>query len=487
MSISSLPEEIFIQIVEILVQPYDEQRSARLDTLRLVCRPWNKLIQRTSSLWTYIWNGTSNTYVEQALLRSGTLGLKVRASHWSKLKNQNRERFWSAVLPHIDRWEHAELELRLWEIIPLARAGTAAPRLRSLVLGHGKRQAIDGLFPWPLPNLESLEIRDGGFRWTPQQFPSARLKYLYIAGKNGGPNLPDFVDIVRRCQELVSLHLTMPFQGSRVVKNLASISLPNLEIIALGFYPKMADKCKLLEALHVPKCRLITFQFDSWSANTPQFEVFESLAGRIGTAKVQNRAILELQGSGNGMDVDCDIRATDGGGSLFRLRLVSLSLAGQVLEAVGPFFHRLVSSFGPNAGWDIRVMNRESGFLAPMLSVFRADFPTTLTLTITRPVSRIPSWYLHDPLLPLYARTSNPKFPCLEQLEIPYCKAFANGILWMIMEKINPASGDRMASVWMRIKVPKDMDEFERVELAWLADQVPNLTVLETDSLLRES
>lgn len=43
-----------------------------------------------------------------------------------------------------------------------------------------------------------------------------------------------------------------------------------------------------------------------------------------------------------------------------------------------------------------------------------------------------------------------------------------------------------MTPLRMRIKVPKNMDEVERVELAWLGDQVATLTIQGTTRLLHD-
>ncbi|KAG8916936.1 hypothetical protein FRC01_002774, partial [Tulasnella sp. 417] len=367
MSIASLPEEIFVEIVELLVLPYNDQRAPMLTILRLVCRLWDQSIQQTPSLWTYIWNGTSNIYTEQALRRSGTLGLRVRVSIWAKVLNRDRERFWSALLPHVARWEHADLSGTTGRDIPQALALEAAPRLQSLTLRSPEWQGSNGLFLWPLPNLDSLRIRSFGFPWAPQQHPPARLKHLYIHLKHqavysrdpSASLLTQLFDALRECQELVSLHLSnLPIRLNTVQEKPTLISLPHLEVISFGSLQEDLE-CQLLRTIHVPKCRqIVIFRPYAWAPIDGQvLAALESLASRIGTAKIPNRAVVEFQDSDRGPCLVCDLRAADGGGSFMHLRLQASkhSEYNRRLEEVGLFFHRWVGSFGPNTGWDVRV------------------------------------------------------------------------------------------------------------------------------------
>ncbi|KAG8904407.1 hypothetical protein FRC01_008739, partial [Tulasnella sp. 417] len=499
MSITLLPEEIFLQIVEILVLPYNDQRAPRLNTLRLVCRRWDETIQQTPSLWTYIWNGTKNTYVEQALLRSGTLGLKVRVSHWKAVKNQDEEGFWSALLPHVSRWEHAELSGKIEDNVLQALAHRPAPRLRSLALSSREPHAPDGFFPWPVPNLESLRIRNFGFPWDPQQFPPAGLKHLYINLNRHAISrafrhelkLVQMFDCLRGCQELLSLHLTgIAFLWEIPEEKLTEISLPKLEVISIGACPRPIE-CKLLETIHIPKCKLIVLRPWYWGSTASQiFRALENLASRVVTTRIPNRAIIDAQDSTYETHLGCDLRAVDGGSSFMRLRL---EIRGDppydaLLERARPFLDNWISFFGPNTGVDVRVTSCYLETLASMLLAFATHFPMALGLTITHWFTN-PDWPPNDPLGALHDGTSGLAFPSLERLELWHCNAFAGGISRIIRERviIENALGNSVTPLCMRIKVTKDMEVVERVELAWLEDQLPNLTIEETDVILGES
>ncbi|KAG8914625.1 hypothetical protein FRC00_011971 [Tulasnella sp. 408] len=492
MPMESLPEEIFIGVVEILVLPHNDLRAPRLTTLRLVCRRWDELIQQTPSLWTYIWNGTNNTYVERALQRSGALGLKVRVSYWRKVKNRDKERFWSALLPHLDRWEHAELSGKLGDSIPHALTLKGASRLRSLALDSNSYnpETIYGSFPWPLPNLESLRIQHFGVSWSTQQYPLARLKYLYIDRAHwGGFGQSDLLltqifDTLRGCEELVSLHLTgISISSNTPKEKLTPISLPNLEVISLSL-PGSAH-CKLLETIHIPKCRLVVIRPRYEASTIDQLlEALENLAGRIGTAKIPNFAIVE--GRESEVYLSCDLRAVDGGGSFMRLKfeLDTDSPWNGYLEEAVPFFHRWVRSFGPNTGWEVRITSDAARHTTDMLLAFATQFPMAQRLIISEPVPS-PVWQLDPPLIVLYD-PEGPAFPCLEQLEVWYCKAFAGEIIRIITNRMirKDTLGSVMTPLRMRIKVAKNMDQVERVELAWLEDQLPTLTIQETPEFL---
>ncbi|KAG8914628.1 hypothetical protein FRC00_011974 [Tulasnella sp. 408] len=496
MSMESLPEEIFIEIVKILVLPHYNLRAPRLTTLRLVCRRWDESIQQTPSLWTYIWNGTNNTYVERALQRSGTLGLKVRVSYWPKVKNRDKERFWFALLPHLDRWEHAELSGKLRDSIPHALALKGASRLRSLALDSNscKYETLYGPFPWPLPKLESLRIQHFKVSWSAQQYPLARLKYLYInLAHRGGFGHSDLLltqifDTLRGCKELVSLQLTGISISSNIPKEkLTSISLPKLEVISMSL-PRSVD-CKLLETIHIPKCRLIVIRprYEA-SAMGQLLEALENLAGSIGTAKIPNYAIVEGRESKE-ISLSCDLRAVDGRGSFMRLRFevdTHFPWSGCLQEAV-PFFHRWVRSFGPNTGWDVRIRTYQPWYMTEILLTFATHFPTTQTLTITDSITS-PDWYTDGLLIALYD-PEEPAFPCLEQLDLWYCKAFEGEIIRILMNRVirKDTPGGGIPPLRMRIRLPKDIDEIERVELAWLENQLPNLTIQETSVFLNES
>lgn len=154
---------------------------------------------------------------------------------------------------------------------------------------------------------------------------------------------------------------------------------------------------------------------------------------------------------------------------------------GLLGEAV-PFFHDWVSSFGPNTGWDVRLTSYSAPPVADMLSKFAAHSPLALTLTVTKPFM---PWPNTEPLLILFDSTGELAFPCLEQLEISYCKPFARGIFQIMSKRVigEDTLRDGRTPLRMRIKVPNVVDEVERVELAWLADRVPNLTIQETNML----
>ncbi|KAG8916934.1 hypothetical protein FRC01_002772 [Tulasnella sp. 417] len=493
MSITSLPEEIFAKIVELLLPTYNDQRAPRLNILRLVCRRWDESIQQTPSLWTYIWNGTNNIYTEQALRRSGTLGLRVRVSIWEKVQNRDRERFWSALLPHVGRWEHADLSGTIGRDIPQALAFKAAPRLRSLTLSPLRWQAYNGPFLWPLPNLDSLRIQNFGVPWSPQQHPSARLKHLYINLKtnvlatlhipSSAPLLAlrQIFDALRECPELVRLHLDgIPYPWNGLQEKPTPISLPHLEVISFGSVAT-SIKCQLLETIHVPKCRLIVICKPYERTMDGQvLAALENLASCIGTTKIPNRAIVEFQDSDHGPCLNCDLRAADGGCSFMRLRLqVSRdSPYNTHLEEVGPFFHRWVGSFGPNTGWDVRVTSWSAISVRVLLSAFATYFPMALKLTITKPAEE----WSPNSLRALYDPSGEPAFPYLEDLELWYCKPFAREILPLISRRVirKDTLDNGVTPLCMRIKVPKDIDEAERVELAWLENQIPNLTIQET-------
>ncbi|KIO18648.1 hypothetical protein M407DRAFT_157362 [Tulasnella calospora MUT 4182] len=155
-----------------------------------------------------------------------------------------------------------------------------------------------------------------------------------------------------------------------------------------------------------------------------------------------------------------------------------------LLEEAGPFFHHWASSFGPNTGWDVQVTSRALGSTTGMLSEFAVHFPMALTLTITLPA--IIPFYVGDPPLTLFDSTGEPKFPCLEQLEIWYCKAFAQGIFQTITKRMirEDTQSDGVNPLSMCIKLPRDMDESERVELTWLEDHLAGLTLEGTDTIL---
>ncbi|KAG8914627.1 hypothetical protein FRC00_011973 [Tulasnella sp. 408] len=500
----SLPGEIFIEIVEIMVLPHKDLRAPRLTTLRLVCRRWDEWIQQTPSLWTYIWNGTNNTYVERALQRSGTLGLKVRVSCWRKVKNRDKERFWSALLPHVDRWEHAKLSGRIGDSIPQVLALKGASKLQSLALDSNsyKYHTIRAPFPWPLPNLESLHIQDVGVQWSTHQYSLARLKYLYInchrRGGFGGFQLllPQVIDTLRECQELVSLHITGVFTAWDIKEKSPLVSLPKLEVISLSLQRFIGYR--LLETIQIPKCRLIVIRI--WSRadiRKPPLKALEALAGCMGTAKIPNRATVEAQESYYEAYLSCDLRAVDSGSSFMRLRLEVYKRIpwNTRLQETVPFLHRWIGSFGPNTGWDVRITSSSLDSMKEILLAFATHFPMAQTLTITKSITSsvwppdAPFMDLDDPeepdapLMDLYD-PEEPAFPCLEQLEMWYCKAFAGEIIRIITKRvIREATATPLR---MRIKLPKDMDEIERVELAWLEDQLPNFTIQETPVFLNE-
>ncbi|KAG8977615.1 hypothetical protein FRC05_000871 [Tulasnella sp. 425] len=97
MPISSLPEELFVQIINGTLHRFDPAYWAQLQETRLVCKRWNEIIEGNPSLWAFISSHMNRIRIQESLHFSGSHDLTVSAF-------VGNEEFWERILPHASRW-----------------------------------------------------------------------------------------------------------------------------------------------------------------------------------------------------------------------------------------------------------------------------------------------------------------------------------------------------------------------------------------------
>ncbi|KAG8897229.1 hypothetical protein FRC00_004643 [Tulasnella sp. 408] len=229
-----LPKEIFIAIVTCIIQdlrPSDYRHA--IGNLRMVCVGWNKWIETTPGLWSVIdFGGWSYTTIQQHLARVEGAALSVH--HKTNTGRADREKFRQTTVPTLSRCRALNLHLPL-DLFP-DLAGTPAPVLLTARLSFfptlktvALTRPID-LFASNAPLLENICIFEAPVRWESPIFAGLRcLKLSHILGNSPVTHL---VDILLRCPQLSTLHITNCYiEDGRVASGQAvPIYLPALEV-----------------------------------------------------------------------------------------------------------------------------------------------------------------------------------------------------------------------------------------------------------------
>ncbi|KAG8974230.1 hypothetical protein FRC05_007806 [Tulasnella sp. 425] len=188
--IDRLPEEIFLQVVEMSLGADSEKPLRDLVGLSLVCRRWKIMVEGSSSLWNHISASEGLAAVRKALRLAH--GVPLDLSYDEGSTNIDPRTFFEEIGPHIAQWRYLsaqfnELPDHSAPTFTFAELETTvAPKLEVLHLGaynwDGKSQRTITLFGGaPQPStLKDLWIEE-----IPISFEPLRLSNLTSISLDG--------------------------------------------------------------------------------------------------------------------------------------------------------------------------------------------------------------------------------------------------------------------------------------------------------------
>lgn len=485
MPFSSLPEELFIEIIRGTFYQLDPLYWAPLQKARLVCKRWKETIEGTLSLWTFISTHMKRTRIQESLHFSGSHDLTVSAF-------MAQEEFWELVIPSASRWARVEIHGLQHEGSMERVRSTSLPRLTSLTLACCKDR-VAGAFCGKLLRLEHLELHGVASPWSPTNFPSASLRSLRLIEHPLRSSRDTFqtFEILRSCAELITFHLDVPRTTPLPAQPPLPISLPRLkELLLQGMKNDLLRL--ILQTLHIPNCRSVTIKGEN--------HLLEMGFAAVGRA-VQSNGWGQIRESGRIgasmkgiLFVDCGLVNEQAVEPVhLQLDFRGMSSSDSVtLDCLEAFARECRGCIGPNVGWTVRVLDVAwPSWLARFLSSCARLFPTTHTLHLmnkrlpmpTNTESNIP-----DPLECLHWNSSpngegdrsdyvGLAFPRLQRLCIVYHETLAEGIIRVAHERILNAGGNGMPNPDLQMEIAILYHVTVREDVMALSELTPQVTI----------
>lgn len=456
MPISSLPEELFVQIINHNIQQFDPAYWAQLQEIRLVCKRWNEIIEGTPSLWALISSHMNRIRIQESLHFSGSHDLTVSAF-------VGNEEFWERILPHASRWADLVINgVQHEESMEKVRS-TSVPRLTSLTLAWCDDGVVDA-FSGKLLSLKHLMLHRAPCPWSPADFQSASLKSLRLIEHPFRSSHDTFqmFEILRSCTELVTFHLSASRTPPSLPQSLVPVSLPHLTELSLQDM-KNDFLHLILQTLHVPNCRSVAIRGEAE-------EGFAGVGHAVlskGWGQVRERGRISI--SMAGVIVDCEL-VNERAGEPVRLQL-DFRVTGTdstALDCIEAFGREFRDCIGLNVSWDLSVLDvAYPSWLARILPSCARLFPTThmlrlINTRISEPTDTKSN--THDPLECLHSNSSPNQegdgndcvglaFPRLLYLRIEYHKTHAEGVVQVAHRRILNAGGGGMPKPALQMEI----------------------------------
>ncbi|KAG8907117.1 hypothetical protein FRC01_007816, partial [Tulasnella sp. 417] len=335
-SISDIPEEVLIYILEISLQLDQLNRTYTLCRLRLICRWWEQVIRRTPSLWTNIssfdgakWTKLASNYSRPLLLTVDIAGLSKNAAIVAIDRQLPRAESLSMALPLRSNVQQSP---RTFPNLHKAAPDT----LKSLSLSGsgGYSQYTWMIFGGRWTHLRSLQIVQVNFDWDYCQL--SRLERFEITGTQySHPTLAQLLRVLECCPDLQEVRLVNV--GLEVGSNLSS------DIITLQKLTTFILRCDTRAAIHIllktrlPKCQHFELQNEIRSITEPSYpsSLLDALMPIVDTRYVQpspNNAALYFPNQGE-LVIQCQLESpTSMTGLQFKLHLGDIKTEGTIRE-----------------------------------------------------------------------------------------------------------------------------------------------------------
>ncbi|KAG8921606.1 hypothetical protein FRC03_012683 [Tulasnella sp. 419] len=221
--------EIFITFYEDVIPQADSNRNVRnmMQALRLVCSSWNRLIESTPQLWTFVQLGDPFSATTPPFTRQ--VDLDLSRSHNARLdllirypySIGDRSRRWEelvrtmdqSLLPQIGRWRSCTFKFPEISIVRhLAGFEKAAPIIERFI-AYSYRNTTPSSFPVvnlfdnDAPRLRHLEVRDLAINWNSPILTN--LVILRILAWDGlkTPSPEQYCRLLEMCPRLEELRI----------------------------------------------------------------------------------------------------------------------------------------------------------------------------------------------------------------------------------------------------------------------------------------
>lgn len=267
-TIGDIPEEVLVYIFDISLRLNLLNRTSTLCRLRLICRWWEQVIQRTPSLWSKIssldgpkWTQLASERSEPLLLTADITGISKHAAIVAVDRELQRAESLSVILPFR---HYAQQSPGTFPNLHQSAPQT----LRSLSLST---TGFNSQYTWVIfggqwTHLQSLQIVQVNLDWDFCRL--SRLERLEITGTDfSHPTLPQLFHVLGSCPDLRYARLLRV--GLDVGANPPSgvITLRKLTTLILSC-PTESTTQLLLKA-QIPNCRHFEFREDIRSSRRP--------------------------------------------------------------------------------------------------------------------------------------------------------------------------------------------------------------------------
>ncbi|KAG8891811.1 hypothetical protein FRC01_014505, partial [Tulasnella sp. 417] len=287
-SISDIPEEVLIDILEIFLQLDPLNRTSILCRLRLICRWWEQVIRRTPSFWTNIssfdgakWTKLASNYSRPLLLKVDIAGLSKSTAIVAIDRQLPRAESLSVILPL-----RSNVQESPGTFPNLHKAAPHTLKSLSLSTTTGLSEHTWMIFGGRWTHLRSLQIVQVNFDWDYCQL--SRLERLEITGTEySHPTLAQLLHVLACCPDLQEVRLVNV--GLEVGSNLPSDIITLQKLTTLILRCSTRPVIQILLKTRLPKCQHFELQNEIRSITEPSYpsSLLDALMPIVDTRRVQ--------------------------------------------------------------------------------------------------------------------------------------------------------------------------------------------------------
>ncbi|KAG8907116.1 hypothetical protein FRC01_007815 [Tulasnella sp. 417] len=287
-SISDIPEEVLICILEIYLQLNPVNRTSTLCRLRLICRWWEQVIRGAPSFWTNIssfdgtkWTKLASNYSRPLLLKVDIAGLSKNAAIVAIDRELPRAESLSVILPL-----RSNVQQSPGTFPNLHQAAPDTLKSLSLSASTWYSQHTWLIFGGRWTHLRSLKIAEVNLDWDHCQL--SRLERLEITGtEDSHPTLAQLLHVLACCPDLQEVRLVNV--GLEVGSNLPSDIITLQKLTTLILRCDTRPVIQILLKTRLPKCRHFELQNEIRSITEPSYpsSLLDALMPIVDTRRVR--------------------------------------------------------------------------------------------------------------------------------------------------------------------------------------------------------
>ncbi|KAG8918147.1 hypothetical protein FRC01_002028, partial [Tulasnella sp. 417] len=302
--IETMPLELFRVIMTEAMKKYRFCPAFRyyhaLTRMRLVCKRWTVILERTPELWAILSPNMGEILVDLALSRSMQSPLTITGHALSSSPVVDK------LLQHIHRWKVLDVNY-LDEATNNHLSVHSAPILEELKLGLSLFGPPILLFNGLAPMLRIVHIRHYGVQWSTSVFSNLyELDLRKI--QQGGPDVDTFLHILSNSPRLTHLRV----QDTHLTRSSTyqtRVTLSHLHHLELGFLQQDILE-QLIDAIDIPMSTncLFSVALAYHPVNFPNYQKLDPIVQRLkalANASIQAKSTLtfgkQLNGTNRGV------------------------------------------------------------------------------------------------------------------------------------------------------------------------------------------